>query len=189
MLRSQAKTSVFGDELSNRVIVSAPSMKLSFSRSTILTVLTATVLLAAVPGEVRRFMQTHDVYLLSREFLEDIIARFSGPGRLRFIFQPTVAIALGLRDGRKDADRGSPPFILGLLKSRSHRSEFLRSALSSVRDIVAVAILLDVISQYLIFRNIHPGAALLVGPILIGTPYAVSRALTNRIKVAAKQRK
>jgi hypothetical protein len=162
-------------------------MKFSFSRSTILTVLTVTVLLAAVPGEIRRFMRTHDVYLLSREFLEDIFARFSGPGRLRFIIQPTVAIALGLRDGRKDAGRGSPPFILGLIMFRSHRSEFLRSSFASVRDLVAIAVLLDMISQYLIFRNIRPGAALLVGPILIAIPYAISRALTNRINGAWKQ--
>jgi len=57
----------------------------------------------------------------------------------------------------------------------------MRSALASVRDLVAVAILLDVAAQLLIFRMVHPGAALLFGPVLIGFPYASSRALTNRI--------
>lgn len=46
---------------------------------------------------------------------------------------------------------------------------------------MAIAILLDVITQFLIFRDIHPGAALLLVPVLISLPYAVSRALTNRI--------
>jgi hypothetical protein len=50
-----------------------------------------------------------------------------------------------------------------------------------VRDLVAVAILLDAIAQFLIFRMVHPGAALLLGPVLIATPYATSRALANRI--------
>jgi hypothetical protein len=48
----------------------------------------------------------------------------------------------------------------------------MRSALALVRDLVAVAILLDVIAQFLIFRMVHPSAALLLGPVLIATPYA-----------------
>jgi len=57
----------------------------------------------------------------------------------------------------------------------------LRSAFASVRNLVAIAIILDVVSQFLIFHEIHPGAALLLGPVLIAVPYALSRALTNRI--------
>ena len=38
-------------------------------------------------------------------------ARLHGPGRLRFIFQPTVAVVLGARDGVKDARSGNPPFL------------------------------------------------------------------------------
>ena len=52
---------------------------------------------------------------------------------------------------------------------------------ASVRNLAAIAILLDVVSQFLIFREVHPGAALLLGPVLIAFPYALSRALTNRI--------
>jgi hypothetical protein len=57
----------------------------------------------------------------------------------------------------------------------------VKGALSSVSNLIAVAILLDVISQYLIFREIHPGAALILGPVLIALPYSLSRALANRI--------
>jgi hypothetical protein len=53
--------------------------------------------------------------------------------------------------------------------------------LASVRDLVAVAILLDVISQLLILRTVHPAAAVLLGPVLIGMPYAVAHAIANRI--------
>lgn len=49
------------------------------------------------------------------------------------------------------------------------------------RYLVAIAIILDLISQVLIFREIHPGAALLLGPVLIATPYSISRSLTNGI--------
>ena len=61
------------------------------------------------------------------------------------------------------------------------RPLLLKSGLASVRNLVAAAILLDIISQYLIFREIHPGAALLLGPVLISIPYAVARSLANRI--------
>jgi hypothetical protein len=57
----------------------------------------------------------------------------------------------------------------------------MRSALISVRNLIAIAILLDIASQLLTFRMVHPGAALILGPVLIGLPYASSRALTNRI--------
>ena len=109
------------------------------------------------------------------------MARFHGPGRLRFILQPTTATILGLRDGRKDARAGNPPYLWGLVFQAADRSVLFRSGLASVCDLVAVAILLDVIAQFLIFRTVHPGAALLVGPVLIALPYATSRALTNRV--------
>jgi len=73
-----------------------------------------------------------------------------------------------------------PPFIWGVIFQQGERRALVRSALIAVRDLVAVAILLDVISQLLIFRMVHPGAALILGPVLIGLPYASSRALTNR---------
>jgi hypothetical protein len=95
--------------------------------------------------------------------------------------QPIVAILLGARDGVKDARAGSPAFLWALAFHGEHRREMLRNAFISVSNLVAIAILLDLISQFLIFREIHPVAALLLGPVLIGTPYAVSRGLGNRI--------
>jgi hypothetical protein len=38
-----------------------------------------------------------------------------------------------------------------------------------------------VIFQQVLYRSVHPGAALLIGPILICFPYVVSRELTIRI--------
>jgi hypothetical protein len=153
----------------------------SISRSTILQAVVIAILLAAVPGAIHRLIQTGDPYLFSRRFFEDMVARLSGPGRFRFIMQPIVAILLGSRDGIKDSRLGAPPFLWSLAFHGGRRKELLQNALASVRNLVAIAILLDVISQFLIFREVHPGAALLLGPVLIGGPYAASRALTNRI--------
>jgi len=156
-------------------------MKISLSRSTLLTFLAVGILIIGIPGAIRRLIQTGNPYLFTKDFFEDMLARLSGAGRLRFILQPTVALVIGMRDGIKDAREGLPPFLLGLMSHTVRRCHLLRSAFMSVRDLVSIAIILDVISQFLIFRRVHPGAALLVGPVLIAVPYAVSRALTNRL--------
>jgi hypothetical protein len=152
----------------------------SISRGWILGGVVIAILMAVTPLAILRIIETGDLYLLTDQFFRDILARLSGPGRLRFIIQPTVAIILGARGGMKDASAGLPPFLWALLFHREHRRELLRSTLTSIRNLVAIAILLDLISQYLIFEEIHPGAALVVGPVLIAVPYALSRALANR---------
>jgi hypothetical protein len=163
-------------------------VKLSISRSSILTAIVVATILAAVPGQIRRFLDTGEPYLFSHLFFEDMLARLSGPGRLRFIVQPAIAIFLGIRDGARDARGGSPPFLAALFSQGTHKPTLLLSALTSIRDLVAMAILVDIILQFLIFRNIHPAAALLLGPVLIAMPYATSRSLANRFARKGSQR-
>ena len=163
-------------------------MKISLSRSSILRAAVIVIILATLPGAIRRLLRTGDLYLFSRQFFEDMLARLSGPGRLRFIVQPMVATLLGARDGVKDARAGSPPFLWALAFHGQHRREMLRNAFTSASDLVAVAILMDLISQLLIFRKVHPAAALLLGPVLIGIPYAVARAFGNRVSRRRRHR-
>src|ERR1700751_227197 len=161
-----------------RLMASIPRSSLL---SAVLYAVVIAVLLAAVPGAIRRIVQTGDPYLFTERFFQDIVARLSRPGRLRFVVQPTVAIMLGVRSGIKDAQAGFAPFLWALAFHGIYRRKLLRSAFASIRNLVAVAILLDLISQFLIFHEVRPGAALLVGPVLITLPYALARALTNRI--------
>ena len=163
-------------------------MKISFSRSSVLTAIAAVILVSALPGTVRRVIQSGDPYLFTQRFFEELWARLSGPGRLRFILQPTVAVLLGLRDGKRDSRTRCPPFLSGLVFQGTHRRELWRSAIESIRDLVAIAIILDLICQMLIFQEVHPGAALLLGPMLIAVPYSISRAMTNRIANRCTQR-
>lgn len=151
------------------------------SGSSILSGVVIAILVAALPGAIVKAIQTGDLYLFTDHFFQDILARLSGPGRLRFILQPAVAIILGTRSGINDASAGLPPFLWGLVLASEHRRELLRSSLAATRNLLAIAILLDLVSQFLIFHEIHPGAALVVGPVLIGVPYALSRAFSNRI--------
>jgi hypothetical protein len=158
------------------------------SRSSILFAIVAVVLLSVVPGSIRRIIQTGDLYLFTKGFFHDMLARLTGPGKLRFIIQPTVAIILGARHGVKDAHTHLPPFLEVLSFHAAHRGRAIRTAVADVRDLVAIAILLDFIAQALIFHNIHPGAALILGPVLIAIPYGLAREFANRMVRARRPR-
>jgi len=86
-----------------------------------------------------------------------------------------------VRGGLADAKAGNPPYLFGLLFDAGRRKELLRSGAESIRTLLALGIILDVVFQLVLYRSVHPGAALLVGPILICFPYALSRALTTRL--------
>ena len=157
-------------------------------RDNIVTALALLVIAAAIPFAILDTIETGRVYVFSRQFLEELPRRFTGPGRLRFILQPTVAILLGVRGGLADARAGNPPYLLGLLFAGGRRRELLRSGVAAIRNLLAVGIVLDLVFQLVLYRSVHPGAALVVGPILICAPYAISRALTTRVARGLKGR-
>lgn len=154
---------------------------MTLRRDTIVTVLAFLVIAIALPFAIVDTIETGRVYLFSRQFLEELPQRFTGPGRLRFILQPMVAIVLGIHGGLADAKAGNPPYLLGLLFGAGRRRELLRSGVAAIRNLVALGIIMDIVFQLVLYRSVHPGAALVVGPILICLPYAVSRALTTRV--------
>ena len=154
------------------------------TRSNILISIALLILVAALPSAVRDTFETGRVYLFSRQFIEELPQRFTGPGRFRFILQPFIAILIGLRGGLADARAGRPAYLYGLLLDGENRRDLIRSGWVAVRDLIAMGIVLDAVAQLLIYRQVHPVAALVVGPFMIGLPYAVVRALTNRVAAA-----
>ena len=155
--------------------------KVSISLNSILLIIVLAVLIAALPTAIWRVIRTGDPYLFTERFFIDVLARLSGPGKLRFVVQPIVAIVLAVRGGKKDAEAGLPPFLLALVFHREQRRELLQHAFSSICNLLAIAVLLDLISQFLIFREVRPGAALVVGPVLIVVPYSICRAFSAPI--------
>jgi hypothetical protein len=161
------------------------------ARGAISSVLTATavlILVSAIPSAVRDTIETGRIYLFSAQFFEELPQRFSGPGSFRFVLQPLVAVLLGLRSGLGDAREGRPAYLYGLLTGAADRRELLRSGFAAIRNLLAVGIVLDAVAQLLIYGQLHPGAALVVGPVLVTIPYVVARALTNRVARLARQR-
>jgi hypothetical protein len=146
----------------------------------VLAALTLLVLVLSLPGALRDAFDRGGLYLFSRAFLEDLPKRLTGPGRFRFVLQPLVATVLGIRSGVADARAGRPPCLLGVATDRQRRGELARDGLATVANLLLMGILLDAVLQWVILGVSHPGAALVVGPVLITTPYAVARALANR---------
>ncbi len=117
-------------------------------------VLVVLVLIAAVPSSLQYAYQHGGFYLFSRRFLEDLPKRLTG--RFRFVLQPAVAIFFGMRAGISDARAGRAPYILGVLFDTQHRRALLKEAFSQLAVLIAVSILLDVISQFLILHKVFP---------------------------------
>jgi hypothetical protein len=122
----------------------------------VLAVSTVVLLFAALPGAVRDAFETGDLYLVSQAFLDDLPRRLMGPGRMRFLFQPIVAITLGMMSRKRDVGH-------------------------QLTNLFLFSVLLDLVAQWLILGVAHPGAALVVGPCLITLPYLAARWVANRI--------
>ncbi len=142
--------------------------------------LTLLALALSVPASLREAWQRGGLYLFSAEFLADLPRRLTGPGRFRFVLQPLVATLLGVAAGRADARAGRPPYLWALVFHAEHRDAMLREAYRSLANTVLTGVLADSVSQWLILGTSYPGAALVVGPVLIAAPYTVARALANR---------
>ncbi len=150
-----------------------PSLRL------VLGVLTLAVLAVSVPGSLRAAREHGGFYVFSIRFFEDIPKRLAGPGRLRFLFQPAMAIVIGWRLGRRDARAGRPHFLHGLFLHAEHRAALVRETWEGIAILFLMGILLDSVFQWVLLGTSYPGAALVVGPILITLPYAAARAVAS----------
>ena len=112
---------------------------------------------------------------------EGLEAMLTGPGRLRFVIQPIVALLLGFRDGKRDAKAGKPPYAISVLFEREARRDALVAGLKSVMMPLIVAIVLDLVLQYIIFRSVHLWHGVVAGALLIALPYVAARGFTNRL--------
>jgi hypothetical protein len=107
--------------------------------------------------------------------------RLDGPMKFRFLLQPTMAAFLAIRAGLKDGHEGQPAYFWAIFTDPSHRGELLREGWKAVSKVFIVAVVMDVIYQYLVFRWFYPGEAVIVAFILAFIPYLLIRGPVNRI--------
>jgi hypothetical protein len=99
----------------------------------------------------------------------------------RFLLQPAVAIALGIRDGLKDAKAGRAPFIWDLILRAEGRKRQIRRSFKTLIKPIVVAIVFDGVAQYLMLNTIYLGAAIIVGTAVMALPYFLARSIMNRV--------
>ena len=131
---------------------------MTLRRESIATTLAFLVIAGALPFAIWDTIETGRVYLFSRQFLEELPRRFTGAGRLRFILQPMTAIVQGIRGGFTDASSGNPPYLFGLLFGAKRRRDLLGTGFAVIRNLLALAIIADVVFQLVLYRSVHPGA-------------------------------
>ena len=113
--------------------------------------------------------------------------RFTGPMWFRFILQPMVAIIVGIRDGMHDAQAGRPPLIWRLIFHPEGRGRDVKRTVESLWKPVVIATILDAIAQYLMFRAVYLGAAILVGTCIMAVPYFLARACAYRVASSGRR--
>jgi hypothetical protein len=114
-------------------------------------------------------------------FIDGLLARIDGPMSLRLIIQPLVALLFAFRDGIRDAREGRSPYFWALFTEPGHRREMLTSGWQSIGKVFVIAIVLDLVFQYLVFHNFRPIGALLAGVVLALFPYLLLRGPVNRL--------
>ena len=154
------------------------------SRRLALTValLTLAVLAVSVPGSLREAREHGGFYLFSLRFFEDLPKRLAGPGRMRFLVQPTLAVLIGWKAGRTDANAGRPFFLRRLFGGGAGRAGVLVETLEGIGVLLLMGILMDSIFQWVLLGISYPGAALVIGPVLITVPYTATRSLAGAIR-------
>lgn len=114
-------------------------------------------------------------------FGSDLIDRVSGPMRFRLVLQPLMAIAYAISSGLKDAKAGNPPYFWGLLTHPETRTAMLEDGWKHIAKVFILAIVLDVVYQYIVRRFVYPGEALVVALVLAVVPYIIVRGIVDRI--------
>jgi hypothetical protein len=120
-------------------------------------------------------------------FWEGIARDLTGRGllggrfQIRLILQPLVAMLLGARFGVRDAKHGKRTFFLSVVSGGRERWAILRQGLRDAIVPLCVALVLDGVLQELILGRVRPGAAVVVGLLLVFLPFVLLRGLANRI--------
>jgi hypothetical protein len=110
----------------------------------------------------------------------NIFEGLHGPGKFRFFMQPLMAIFLGIRDGKIDAEFRRPPYFLNLLKSSHQRTFLVKNGFTSIMKPFILAWMMDTAFQIFVLGSWSPFQATIVGILLIALPYIIVRGVTNR---------
>ncbi len=110
-----------------------------------------------------------------------LVDRIGGPMTFRLIIQPTMVAMLALRAGLKDARENRPPYLWTVLTDPAHRVYLAREGWRSIARVFILAVVMDLIYEWLMGRRFYPLETLIVATVLAVVPYVVLRGPVNRI--------
>ena len=112
---------------------------------------------------------------------EGLVDRIGGAMTFRLILQPAMAVLLAVRAGLKDAREGRPPYLWTVFTDRSQRVHLLREGWGSIARVFILAVVMDVIYEWVMGRWFYPLETFIVAIMLAVVPYALLRGPVNRI--------
>ncbi|HVE23354.1 MAG TPA: hypothetical protein VNC39_15390 [Acidocella sp.] len=110
-----------------------------------------------------------------------LLGRVGGPFTLRFVVQPSVAVAFAIRAGLRDARKNRPPYLWALVMNPATRRDLLREGWRDIRNVFIIALVLDAIYVLIVHRWVYPGQTLLVAVVLAIVPYLLIRGPVARL--------
>src|SRR5450432_2182736 len=118
---------------------------------------------------------------MDSRFFEDLAGRLTGPLTLRLFLQPTMSTLFAIKDGIKDAAENRPPYLWSFFAHPEDDAGRIRECWKAVGKIAILALVLDAVYQFMVFRWFYLGEALVTAVILAIVPYALLRGIVNRV--------
>ncbi len=112
---------------------------------------------------------------------EDLVGRVTGPMKFRLLLQPLMATIFAVKAGLKDARDSRPAYFWALFTEPALRRDLLKEGWQAVGKVFLIAIVIDAVYQYIVFRWFYPLEAIIVAFVLAVVPYLLIRGPVNRI--------
>lgn len=113
--------------------------------------------------------------LFFQQFALAVYLRLIGPLKFRFIIQPLMALIFAVIDGIRDARADRPPFLWGLIFHSGQAKARLKEGWKSIGKVAILAVILDLIYQFIDKDNVNLLGSLIAAIILAIVPYALLR--------------
>src|SRR3954471_3846708 len=114
-------------------------------------------------------------------FWNEILARPSGPLAFRLVLQPLMAVYLASRDGWRDAENNSEPYLWAILHDPQSRRPRLREGVPSMTRLLVLTAGMDLLYQVIRLDAVRPLETVFITIALAFIPYLVVRGPAARI--------